>query len=190
MRAVHPRSESVFSSLRELLNTALGRQLPPARRRLLTVITSGMLIALGLGLWHLLGAETAGRVLLVGASVVLSGTPVRMTRSDDRGVFRFAGVRPLPASAAAVTGRIPRDHYCELIEGEPPVLCMIGGKWTTFRSFGALAADTVMERLGVNIRDANANTKNIAAVMVTAELPPFATPGAPIYTVSRDAVSL
>jgi glycerol-3-phosphate dehydrogenase len=65
-------------------------------------------------------------------------------------VFRFAGVRPLPASAAAVTGRIPRDHFCEVIEGEPPVLCMIGGKWTTFRSFGALAADTAMERLGVS----------------------------------------
>jgi glycerol-3-phosphate dehydrogenase len=64
-------------------------------------------------------------------------------------VFRFAGVRPLPASAAAVTGRIPRDHFCEVIEGNPPVLCMIGGKWTTFRSFGALAADTAMERLGV-----------------------------------------
>ncbi len=63
-------------------------------------------------------------------------------------VFRFAGVRPLPASATAVTGRIPRDHYCEAIEGEPPVLCMIGGKWTTFRSFGALAADTAMDRLG------------------------------------------
>lgn len=64
-------------------------------------------------------------------------------------VFRFAGVRPLPASAAAVTGRIPRDHFCEMIDGEPPVLCMIGGKWTTFRSFGALAADTAMDQLGV-----------------------------------------
>ncbi|WP_316359582.1 glycerol-3-phosphate dehydrogenase/oxidase [Devosia sp.] len=64
-------------------------------------------------------------------------------------VFRFAGVRPLPASAAAVTGRIPRDHFCEMIEDEPPVLCMIGGKWTTFRSFGALAADTAMDQLGV-----------------------------------------
>jgi glycerol-3-phosphate dehydrogenase len=69
--------------------------------------------------------------------------------SPDEIVFRFAGVRPLPASAAAVTGRIPRDHFCEVIEGNPPVLCMIGGKWTTFRSFGALAADTAMERLSV-----------------------------------------
>ncbi len=64
-------------------------------------------------------------------------------------VYQFAGVRPLPASDSKVTGRIPRDHFCEFIEGEPPVLCMIGGKWTTFRSFGALAADMVYERLGV-----------------------------------------
>ncbi|MBK8084904.1 MAG: glycerol-3-phosphate dehydrogenase/oxidase [Devosia sp.] len=69
--------------------------------------------------------------------------------APDEIVFRFAGVRPLPASAAAVTGRIPRDHFCEVIEGTPPVLCMIGGKWTTFRSFGALAADMAMARLGV-----------------------------------------
>lgn len=38
----------------------------------------------------------------------------------------------------------------------------------------------MMERQGVNIRGANANTKNIAAVMVTAELPPFSTPGSRI----------
>jgi glycerol-3-phosphate dehydrogenase len=39
-----------------------------------------------------------------------------------------------------------------VIEGKPPVLCMIGGKWTTFRSFGALAADTAMARLGTSRR--------------------------------------
>lgn len=43
--------------------------------------------------------------------------------------------------------------------------------------FTRQSLEGMMERLGVNIRDANANTKNIAAVMVTAELPPFATPG-------------
>jgi glycerol-3-phosphate dehydrogenase len=62
-------------------------------------------------------------------------------------VFQFAGVRPLPASDDKVTGRIPRDHFCEVIEGTPPTICMVGGKWTTFRSFGALAADMVLERL-------------------------------------------
>ncbi|MDO1559710.1 flagellar basal body P-ring protein FlgI [Brevundimonas sp. 2R-24] len=40
--------------------------------------------------------------------------------------------------------------------------------------------EALLERQGVNIRDANANTKNVAAVMVTAELPPFATPGSRI----------
>ncbi|UGX88948.1 glycerol-3-phosphate dehydrogenase/oxidase [Phyllobacterium meliloti] len=65
-------------------------------------------------------------------------------------VFQFSGVRPLPASKDDFTGRIPRDHYCTIVEAdenEPPVLCMIGGKWTTFRSFGELAADMTLERL-------------------------------------------
>ena len=32
----------------------------------------------------------------------------------------------------------------------------------------------MLERLGVNARDAGLNTQNVAAVMVTANLPPFA----------------
>lgn len=64
-------------------------------------------------------------------------------------VYQFSGVRPLPASKDKFTGRIPRDHFCTFIEsdGVPPVLCMIGGKWTTFRSFGELAADMALGRL-------------------------------------------
>lgn len=38
----------------------------------------------------------------------------------------------------------------------------------------------MMERQGVNIRGSTANTKNVAAVMVTADLPAFVTPGARI----------
>jgi len=38
--------------------------------------------------------------------------------------------------------------------------------------------EAMLERLGVNTRDANLNTKNVAAVMVTAKLPAFAAPGA------------
>ena len=38
----------------------------------------------------------------------------------------------------------------------------------------------MMERQGVNIRGSTANTKNVAAVMITADLPPFATPGSRI----------
>jgi flagellar P-ring protein precursor FlgI len=53
--------------------------------------------------------------------------------------------------------------------------------------------ESMMERLGVNTRNANLNTKNAAAVMVTANLPPFATNGTRIdVTVSAvcDAASL
>ncbi|RFB84200.1 glycerol-3-phosphate dehydrogenase [Rhizobium leguminosarum bv. trifolii] len=73
-----------------------------------------------------------------------------ITIRPEQIVFRFAGVRPLPASTDSFTGRIPRDHFCTVLEpsGGPPVLCMIGGKWTTFRSFGELAADMALVRLG------------------------------------------
>jgi len=43
--------------------------------------------------------------------------------------------------------------------------------------FTRQSLEGMMERLGVNIRNTNANTKNLAAVMVTADLPAFATPG-------------
>ncbi|QLQ13297.1 MAG: flagellar basal body P-ring protein FlgI [Brevundimonas sp.] len=46
--------------------------------------------------------------------------------------------------------------------------------------FTRQSLEGMTERLGVNIRGSNANSKNIAAVMVTAELPPFATPGSRI----------
>ncbi|MBY3380861.1 glycerol-3-phosphate dehydrogenase/oxidase [Rhizobium laguerreae] len=73
-----------------------------------------------------------------------------ITVRPEQIVFQFSGVRPLPASTDSFTGRIPRDHFCSVVEpkdGGPPVLCMIGGKWTTFRSFGELAADMALERL-------------------------------------------
>jgi flagellar P-ring protein precursor FlgI len=40
--------------------------------------------------------------------------------------------------------------------------------------------EAMLERLGVNTRDTTPNTKNIAAVMITAKLPPFAASGAQI----------
>jgi len=50
--------------------------------------------------------------------------------------------------------------------------------------FTKQAIQSMMERLGVNTHDPSAssliNTKNVAAVMVTARLPPFAAPGAQI----------
>lgn len=43
--------------------------------------------------------------------------------------------------------------------------------------FTKQSLEAMLERLGVNTREANLNTKNVAAVMVTAELPAFAASG-------------
>jgi flagellar P-ring protein precursor FlgI len=40
--------------------------------------------------------------------------------------------------------------------------------------------ESMLERLGVNVRGANLNSKNVASVMVTAKLPPFSAAGTPI----------
>src|SRR5260221_14794492 len=46
--------------------------------------------------------------------------------------------------------------------------------------FTKQSLEAMLERLGVNTRDANLNTKNVAAVMVTAKLPAFAAAGSKI----------
>src|SRR5882757_8352664 len=46
--------------------------------------------------------------------------------------------------------------------------------------FTKQSLESMLERLGVNTRDATLNTKNVAAVMVTANLPAFAATGAQI----------
>ncbi|MFW6164200.1 MAG: glycerol-3-phosphate dehydrogenase/oxidase, partial [Planctomycetota bacterium] len=70
----------------------------------------------------------------------------------DQIVYVFCGVRPLPASEGGPTATITRGHFIETLEPEGdrpwPVLCLIGGKWTTFRALAELAADRVLERLG------------------------------------------
>jgi len=67
-------------------------------------------------------------------------------------VFAFCGVRPLPAAEAGVTANISRGHSLRVLEAEGdrpfPVLCLVGGKWTTFRALAEQAADRVLERLG------------------------------------------
>ncbi len=59
--------------------------------------------------------------------------------------------------------------------------------------FTGQSLQSMMDRMGVNVRGANLRTRNVAAVMVTAELPPFAARGTRIdVTVSSlgDATSL
>lgn len=67
-------------------------------------------------------------------------------------VYRYSGVRPLPASDADDPGAISRDHSVPIDEPEGdrpfPLLSLVGGKWTTFRAFSEEVADQVLSRLG------------------------------------------
>jgi len=73
----------------------------------------------------------------------------RITVRPEDIVYRYSGVRPLPISDASFTGRISRDHFVAELPGVPPTLCLVGGKWTTFRAFGEQAADRALAILGV-----------------------------------------
>jgi glycerol-3-phosphate dehydrogenase len=68
-------------------------------------------------------------------------------------VFRYSGVRPLPASEVSSTGQISRDHQIKLNEADGglsfPIFSLVGGKWTSFRAFSEQAADAVLKRLSV-----------------------------------------
>lgn len=71
----------------------------------------------------------------------------------------------------------------------------LGGSGDSLRNspFTGQSFTSMLERLGVNVRGANVQTKNVAAVMVTGDLPSFARPGARMdVTVSSlgDATSL
>ena len=80
----------------------------------------------------------------------------------DQIVFRFSGVRPLPASPEGFTGQISRDHSVERVDAGGntpfPLLNLIGGKWTSFRAFSNEVSDQVLAYLG---RARQMSTQNI-----------------------------
>lgn len=68
--------------------------------------------------------------------------------SPEQVVYSYAGIRPLPKSDHDYTGRISRGHSVKWLDGAVPQLCMVGGKWTTFRAFAEQAVDEVLFKLG------------------------------------------
>lgn len=62
-------------------------------------------------------------------------------------IFTYSGIRPLPRSDHAFTGRISRGHIVRRVDGPVPQFCMIGGKWTTFRAFAEQTTDAVLDYL-------------------------------------------
>lgn len=66
-------------------------------------------------------------------------------------VYRYSGVRPLPAAGDINPGVISRDYRIvkeDLGEGTS-LWSLIGGKWTTFRGLGEHWANEVLAHLGV-----------------------------------------
>jgi glycerol-3-phosphate dehydrogenase len=65
-------------------------------------------------------------------------------------VYRYSGVRPLPASGEISPGLVSRDY--RIVNGRlgetTPVLSLVGGKWTTFRALGEHLADETLDVLG------------------------------------------
>jgi len=67
-------------------------------------------------------------------------------------VYRYSGVRPLPAAGDVNPGVVSRDYRIvnDTLPGGQTVLSLVGGKWTTFRALGEhLAADT-LDALGAS----------------------------------------
>src|SRR5690606_23797566 len=63
-------------------------------------------------------------------------------------LYTSVGVRPLARSDADKPGGISRDHSVAIdapnAQRSIPMVGLVGGKWTTFRSLAELAADEVL----------------------------------------------
>src|SRR3954466_14395000 len=98
--------------------------------------------------------------LLLAASLV--GGPA-MAKSRIKDIVEFEGVRD------------------NMLVGYGLVVGLNGtGDSLRNAAFTKQSLEAMLERLGVNTRDATLTTKNVAAVMVTARLPAFTAAGSPI----------
>lgn len=81
----------------------------------------------------------------------LKGVFPKLAISRDDIVYRFCGVRPLPASGLDFTGRVPRSHRIEVAAPDAErafaIYSLIGGKLTTFRALAEAAADLIFPAL-------------------------------------------
>lgn len=76
----------------------------------------------------------------------------QMRFGRDDVVFTFVGVRPLARSDADRPGQISRDHAVAVdlpdARRAVPLVSLVGGKWTTFRSLAEQATNEVLRLLG------------------------------------------
>lgn len=123
----------------------------------------------------------------------------RFSRLAARGLcvalFLFSALIPVSAAAARLKDIVDIEGVRDnMLVGYGLVVGLNGsGDSLTNAPFTGKSLVGMLERLGVNTRGDNMKTKNVAAVMVTATLPPFAAQGSKIdITVSTlgDAKSL
>jgi glycerol-3-phosphate dehydrogenase len=96
----------------------------------------------------------------------------RLAFGPEQVVYTYVGVRPLARSDASKPGEISREHAVEV---DPPngtravpLVCLIGGKWTTFRSLAQQATNLVLRQLGRPRRQST----ELLAIGGGAQLPP------------------
>jgi glycerol-3-phosphate dehydrogenase len=79
--------------------------------------------------------------ILESLKMILPGITVDKTQI----VYKFSGVRPLGSATKESAGQIPRSHQLQVsdVNGQT-VISLVGGKWTTFRSFSEQATDKVL----------------------------------------------
>jgi glycerol-3-phosphate dehydrogenase len=77
----------------------------------------------------------------------LKGVFPKLEISRDDIVYKFCGVRPLPASGLDFTSRVPRSHRIDVAAPDAArdftIYSLIGGKLTTFRALAEAVADMV-----------------------------------------------
>ncbi len=100
-----------------------------------------------------------------------------LTIRKSQVLYRYCGVRPLPASDATDPGAVSRDHSIreDRLHGNLHVMSLIGGKWTTFRGFSEQATDRILEGL------------SLSRQTTTRELPIGGGLNFPCSTISRQA---
>jgi flagellar P-ring protein precursor FlgI len=102
-------------------------------------------------------------IFLCALGVALGCAAPAMARSRIKDIVDFEGVREnMLAGYGLVVGL---NGTGDTLDNSP---------------FTRQSLEAMLERLGVNTRDAKLNTKNVAAVMVTARLPAYAATGSPV----------
>ncbi|MBM3482013.1 MAG: flagellar basal body P-ring protein FlgI [Alphaproteobacteria bacterium] len=120
-------------------------------------------MSLGIVIWFARRTVALGAMAALAVGIALLASPKAEAGSRIKDIAEFEGVRE------------------NLLIGYGLVVGLNGtGDRLANAAFTQQSLVSMLERLGVNTRDANLNTRNVAAVMVTATLPPFARHGARI----------